>query len=128
MRQEKENYVKGNFRIGLVVVVVLAANPAFAADSILDGPPPSPCMESPDYVPGVDATGQPVARADIGAEHTPVPDQIYVPLPNRVGRGGRGGVQPGANGPTAAIDGKRLDGLINPKPCPAADPLPARQR
>ena len=123
--------MKGSFAISCAITVFFAANPGFAADSILDGPPPNPCMDGPDYVPGVDATGQPVARADIGSEHTSVPDQIYVPLPNRAaGRGarsGRGGAQPGGNGPYAAIDGKRLDSLINPKPCEAPAPLPARR-
>jgi hypothetical protein len=130
VRYKQGNYVKGNFAIFGAVTAFLAANPAFAADAILDGPAPNPCLESPDYVPGVDAAGQPVARADIGSEHTAVPDQIYVPLPNRAGRGrgGRGGAQPGENGPYAAIDGKRLNSLINPPACPAPAPAPTRRR
>jgi hypothetical protein len=125
--------VKGNFLIGLALGVVLAANVAFAADDILQGPSPGPyaaAMEGPDYVPGVDAAGQPVPRADIGVEHTAIPDQVYVPLPNpglnRTGRG-RGGAQSG-EGPVAVIDGKRLEGLINPQPCQVPAPVPPRRR
>lgn len=125
--------MKGNFSIGLVLSAVLAGNAAFAADDILQGAPPGPCaaaMAGADYVPGVDAAGQPVPRADIGAEHVAIPDQVYVPLsnlgPNRAGRG-RGGAQPG-EGPVATIDGKRLESLINPQPCPVPAPVPPRRR
>ena len=124
--------MKGKFVIVCAVAGFFAANGAFAADSILDGPAPSPCMAGPDYVPGVDATGQPVARADIGAEHVAIPDQVYVPLPNRGGRGrqGRGPAGPGpeAGQPYASIDGRRLESLINPPACPAPAPAPARRR
>lgn len=115
--------MKGNFSILLILGAILAGKAAFAADDILRGPSPGPCaaaLAGPDYVPGVDATGRPVPRADIGAEHTAVPDQIYVPLPNRAGRG-RGGSRPG-EGVVAAIDGQRLEGLIDPQPCPAGAP------
>lgn len=121
--------MKGNFAIGCVVAGLLAANAAFAADSILQSAPPGPCaaaLQGPDYVPGVDAAGQPVPRADIGAGQTPIPDQIYVPLPSRAGRG-RGAPQPGANAPYAAIDGQRLERLINPQPCPAPVAPPSRR-
>jgi hypothetical protein len=80
-------------------------------------------------VPGVDANGQPVPRADIGAEHVAIPDQVYVPLPNRGARG-RGGRGPGpeAGQPYASIDGRRLEPLINPPGCQAPSPAPARRR
>jgi len=127
--------VKGNFAVFGIMVAFFAANQGFAADSVLEGPPPNPCTQGADYVPGVDAAGQPVPRADIGAEHTAIPDQVYVPLPNRGGRtqgrgqtGGRAGPQPGETGPYAAIDGKRLDGLINPAPCPGPAQAPTRRR
>ena len=119
--------MKGNFRTGVLLAAIAAATPTFAADSILDGPAPGPCaaaMAGADYVPGADAAGQPVPRADIGAEHTAIPDQLFVALPNRSGRGGRGDTPPG-QGPVAAIDGKRLDGLVNPQPCAAPPPPPA---
>ena len=129
--------MKGNFAIGCVLGGLLAGIPALAAESVSDGAQPGPCaaaMEGPDYVPGADAYGQPVVRADLGAEHTSVPDQVFIPLPNRGGRGGNAGPLPGTpvsktnGGPYAAIDGRRLDPLINPKPCdgpaPAAPAAP----
>lgn len=119
--------MKGNFAIFGITVAFFAANQGFAADSTLDAPPSTPCTQGADYVPGIDVAGQPVPRADIGAEHTAIPDQVYVPLPNRGGRG-RGGPQPGDSGPYAAIDGKRLDNLINPAPCAAPPVAPARRR
>ncbi|MBV9549126.1 MAG: hypothetical protein JO256_05565 [Alphaproteobacteria bacterium] len=129
--------MKGKFVIGCVVASCMAANPGFAADSLLSSGPPGPCaaaMEGPDYVAGVDAAGRPVPRADLGAEHVSLPDQVFVPLParrpNRGSRGGRAGMQ-AANGPYAAIDGRRLDPLINPDACPGPTPsskAPPRQR
>lgn len=127
--------MQGKFRIGFVVGVLVAANPAFAADSILDGPDSGPCaaaLAGPDYVPGIDATGQPVARADIGTERMPVPDQLLVPLPKsgprtRRGFGPRWGARAGQGEPAyATIDGARLDRLVNPDPCPP--PPPPRRR
>jgi len=130
---KQDNYVKGNFAIFCVTAMFFAANGAFAADSILEAPRPNPCMDGPDYVPGVDAAGQPVPRADIGAEHVAIPDQVYVPLnaarPNRAGRGRSGrGPGPEAGQPYAAIDGRRLDALINPPSCQAGAPAAARRR
>ena len=120
--------MKGKFAIFCAAVAFFAANGAFAADSILEGPPPNPCTQGADYVPGVDAAGQPVARADIGSEHVAIPDQVYVPLPNRSG-GGRGSRGPGPESgqPYASIDGRRLEPLINPPGC-QAPPAPARRR
>lgn len=120
--------MKGNFAIFGAMAAFFAASQGFASDSILEGPPPNPCTQGADYVPGVDAAGQPVARADIGAEHTAIPDQVYVPLPNRggLGRGGRG-PGPEAGQPYATIDGRRLEPLINPPPCQAPAPAPRRR-
>jgi hypothetical protein len=83
--------------------------------------PPAACaaaLDGPDYVPGLDANGQAVPRADIGAEPVPVPGDLLVPLPNRgafaSGRGGRGR---GANEPAyLVLDGRRLEQLVNPAP------------
>jgi len=125
--------VQGKFRIGFVVGALLAANPVFAADSILDGPAPGPCaaaLAGPDYVPGVDAMGQPVARADIGTGRVPVPDQLLVPLPGtELGRGRGRRPRAGQGEPAyATIDGARLDRLVNPEPCPEPPPPPPRPR
>lgn len=123
--------MQGKFLIGFVVAGLGAAHPALAADSILNPARSGPCaeaLEGPDYVPGVDAAGRPVPRADAGAQRVPVPDQVYVPLPGGRGRGGRGGPAGAqAQGPYAAIDGHRLEPLVNPEACPTAPP-PARTR
>jgi hypothetical protein len=117
--------------IGFVVAALLAQIPGLAAqtrasgpDPVLQGPaPPAACaaaLDGPDYVPGLDANGQAVPRADIGAERVPVPDEIFMPLPNRAGRTpGRGGRGPGAGeAPYVSIDGRRLEALLNaPPPC-----------
>ena len=111
---------------------LLAAVPAMGAeaprpDPVLQGAMPGPCiaaLEGADYVPGLDADGQPVARADIGAERVPVPGDIWVPLPNSAppGRGGRGGRGRGqAQEPAYMVLGRdRIDRLVNPEPCPEA--------
>jgi hypothetical protein len=117
--------------IGFVVVAVLGAIPGLAAqpartpqgpDPVLRGPtPPAACgaaLDGADYVPGLDANGQPVPRADIGAERVPVPGEILMPLPNRTA-GGRGGRGPGpgtGEAPYVSLDGRRLESLLNPEP------------
>ena len=120
--------MKDKFTFSLVLGgLLLAATPGFAADSILDGPKPNPCADSPDYVPGVDANGRSVARADEGAQPVPVPGRILVPLSRQRGpqRGAQSGAQRGGQAggdPTyTVLDGKRLDPLVNPAamPCPA---------
>jgi hypothetical protein len=85
---------------------------------------PGPCMaalEGADYVPGLDADAQPVARADIGAERVPVPGDLWVPLPNSTpqGRGGRGAGRVGQPGePIYMMLGRdRIDRLVNPETC-----------
>jgi len=103
--------------------VLLAGNPAWSQNSarpdpVLQGAMPGPCiaaLEGLDYVPGVDANGQPVARADIGAERVPVPGDILVPLPNRgaAGRGGRGNPKPAY----LQLGRDRIDRLVNPEIC-----------
>jgi hypothetical protein len=130
------NYVQVKFAIPAVLTMLLAGNPASGADSaqpdaVLQGPMPGPCiaaLEGPDYVPGVDANGQPVARADIGAERVPVPGDILVPLPNSgASRGGRGGLQSGRGRgqqePAYMTLGRdRIDRLVNPPGCAAEPP------
>ena len=123
--------MQGKFLMGFVVSALLAASPAFAADSILDGPAPSPCgaaLAGPDYVPGVDAMGRPVPRADIGAGRVPVPDQLLVPLPGGANHGRRGGRAGQGEPAYATIDGARLDRLVNPPVDSGACPPPATPR
>jgi hypothetical protein len=95
-----------------VAAIVLAAG----SDTLLQPAPPTPCAESPDYVPGVDAGGNPVPRADLGAEKLTVTGAIKVPL-RQAGQGqpGRGGQkQPPAY---IGLDGAKLEKLVNPVPC-----------
>ena len=91
-------------------------------DPVLQGPtPPAACataLDGPEYIPGLDANGQAVARADIGAERVPVPGELLLPLPNGPrfvpGRGGRGR---GADEPAyLVLDGRRVERLVNPEP------------
>lgn len=110
-------------------LVLLASAPALAAtmaqphkpDPLLDGGPTSPCAESPDYAGGTDVNGRPVAAADEGAQRVPVPDEIAVPLHagSQPGRQAAHGRPQQAMGESSyvSIDGKRLEPLVNPKPC-----------
>jgi hypothetical protein len=122
--------VKFNF-VTLGTILGLLAAPAMAGtlakphqpDPLLDGGPASPCMAGPDYQAGVDVNGRAVAPADEQASRVPVPDQIAVPLHSGQtqgrGRGRSGGASPAHLGdsPYVALDGKRLDPLVNPTPC-----------
>ena len=126
MQQAQFNFAK----LG-VLLVLLTAAPAVAGtmakphqpDPLLDGGPTSPCMAGPDYAAGVDVNGHPVVPADEQAARVPVPDQIAVPLhsgqtqPSRRGRSrAASSAQPG-DSPYVALDGRRLDPLLNPRPC-----------
>lgn len=117
------------FHIAVVVGAVLAGISRLAAqpgqpDPVLQGPSPPPAcalaLDGPDYVPGLDANGQPVPRADIGAESVPVPGELMVPLPNGPNRPafGRGrGLGRGAGQPAyLMLDGRRVERLVNPGP------------
>ena len=107
------------------LLVLLAAAPAAAGtmakphqpDPLLDGGPASPCMAGPDYQAGVDVNGHAVAPADEQASRVPVPDEIAVPLHSGQRAARRGRSAPGDAVPYVALDGRRLDPLLNPKPC-----------
>ena len=131
----KDNYVWVNLKIGIFAALLFAGNPALGQNSarpdpLLQGPMPGPCiaaLEGPDYVPGVDANGQPVARADIGTDRVPVPGDILVPLPNAGNRAGsaRGGRGPGRGTAEPAymtLGRDRIDRLVNPEACPPTPP------
>ncbi len=120
-----------NLGIGVFAALLLAGIPALGQnsarpDALLQGAMPGSCiaaLEGPGYVPGVDANGQPVARADIGAQRVPVPGDILVPLPNagpnRAGSAG-GGRGPGRGAPEPAymtLGRDRIDQLVNPDTC-----------
>jgi hypothetical protein len=103
----------------LVVALVLHAKTAFPAgiadrnrpDPLLDAPVNGPCeaaLDQPDLVAGTDVEGHPVAPADLAHDPVPLEGQIMVPLKPARGRGG--------NSAYVAVDGKKLDPLLNPKP------------
>lgn len=99
--------------IGLALVL-MPDWPAFAAkpDPLLDGGPTAPCAAGVDYSGGADVNGNPVVPADVGAPHVPVPGTVAIPLPgNAQGKGS------GRNSAYVGLDGKKLDALVNPKPC-----------
>jgi hypothetical protein len=106
----------------LVLVLVLMPVPARPAaithpphpDPLLDGRVDGPCaaaLAGPDYAAGVDSEGHPVVPPDVGVPPIAIPDQVVVPLPG-AGRGRRGG-----ESGYAAIDGRRLEPLVNPGRC-----------
>ncbi|HEY1876789.1 MAG TPA: hypothetical protein VGG66_04935 [Rhizomicrobium sp.] len=101
--------------ICLVAAAFLAvARPAFAAktDPILDPGPTTPCAAGVDYSGGADVNGNPVVPADEGAASVPVPGTVAVPL-----AGNAKGAGAGRNSTYVGLDGKKLDALVNPKPC-----------
>jgi len=124
MQQAQFNFA----RLGTLLVLLTAA-PAAAGpmakphqpDPLLDSGPTSPCMAGPDYQAGVDVNGRPVVPADDQASRVPVPDQIAVPLHSgRAPQRGRSRAAPSAqpgDSPYVALDGRRLEPLLNPKPC-----------
>ena len=109
MQHRIDNCWCGRFRTLLVAGVVLAANPAIAAatkpDPLLNDTPQPACQAQADYVPGVDADGDPVVPADVGAAKVPVPPQVVMPLPGHR----RGGY--------VVLDGAKLEPLVNPSAC-----------
>jgi hypothetical protein len=108
------------------VLALLAAAPALAGtmaqphkpDPLLDGGPTAPCAAGVEYAAGSDVNGNPVPPADMGDTHVPLPDNIAVPLHGGPAtRQGRHASGQAGNSPYIGLDGKRLDPLVNPKPC-----------
>jgi len=114
MHNPQLNFVmRGTIR-QLAIMVVALAQPALAAtpDPLLDPGPTSPCAAGVDYSGGIDVNGNPVVPADEGGSPIPVPGTVAVPLAgNAKGSGG------GRNSAYVGLDGKKLDALVNPKPC-----------
>ena len=117
-------HTQGNYRLTvlgalLVVALIFAAKSAFSAgiadrgqaDPILGGPiltgpilndgPCDPGTAEADLTPGTDVDGHPVAPANLDQGRVPVPSQMMVRL---------------KNGSYVAVDGNKLDPLLNPKP------------
>ena len=99
------------------MALIFAAKPAFSAgiadrgqpDPILGGPIETgeakaacdPGTASADLAPGTDVYGHPVAPAELDKGGVPLPAQMMVRL---------------KNGSYVAVDGSKLDPLLNPKP------------
>jgi len=107
-----------------VLAFLLLAAPAGAGtivrpsppDPLLDGGDTTSCAAQPDYAAGTDATGRPVAPADVGAAPVPVPDGIAVPLHSQ-GRGRQGRFAGSGDSAYVSLDGRKLAPLLNPEPC-----------
>ena len=110
MQHLQFNFVWRGTNALAVILLLVALSPAFAAtpDPLLDDGPTTACAARPDYSGGMDVHGNPVVPADVGAQKVPVPGTVMVPLH------GNGS---GQNSAYAALDGKKLDRLVNPPPC-----------
>lgn len=110
MQHSQFNFVWHGTNCLVVIMALALVSPAFAAkpDPLLDGGPTSPCAAGTDYSGGVDVNGNPVVPADVGAQHIPVPGTVMVPLHGNAN---------GSNSAYAALDGRKLDKLVNPPPC-----------
>jgi hypothetical protein len=89
-------------------------------DPLLDGGDTTACAAGADYIAGADASGKPVVPADVGAPKVPVPDSIAVPVQGSRKQAGRGRSNPnalGSEGAYVTLDGRKLEPLLNPKPC-----------
>ncbi len=119
-------------------LALLVAGPALAGsivqpskpDPLLDGGPTSACAAGVDYAAGIDVNGQPVVPADTAARPVPVPDSVAIPIGRRAPgqNAAQGGAAPNPASPGAAsnrdssyiaLDGKKLEPLLNPPPCGA---------
>lgn len=110
MQHLQLNFVRrGTNRLAFIMALALV-QPAFAAkpDPLLNGGETAPCSAGVDYSGGTDVNGNAVVPADVAPRHIPVPGQVLVPLH------GNGNGQDSAY---AAIDGKKLDRLVNPPAC-----------
>jgi hypothetical protein len=110
------------------MLVLLLAGPACAGtiarptprDPLLDGGDTTACAAGVEYAAGMDATGKPVIPADAGASKVPVPDSIAVPIQGSRQQTGRSRPNPntlGSEGAYVTLDGRKLEPLLNPKPC-----------
>lgn len=110
MQHSQFNFVWRGTNCLPFIMLVVALSPAFAAtpDPLLDDGPTTPCAAGVDYSGGADVNGKPVVAADVGAGKVPVPGQVLIPLH---GNGHR------RDSAYAALDGRKLDPLVNPPPC-----------
>jgi hypothetical protein len=117
VQQTQQNYY---LTAAAALILLLTVTAAFSRDTdplLTEAHGPcDPKLEGPDYVPGTDADGNPVAAADSSQAKVPVPDGMLLPLGHQSGAGGN--TRPRA---LAQMNQKELDPLLNPKPaCPPA--------
>jgi hypothetical protein len=110
MQRLQFNFIRKGTKCLAFIIGFAGAIPAFAAkpDPLLDGGPTVPCAAGVDYSGGADVNGSPVVPADVGAQHIPVPGAVMVPLHGNRNR---------RDSAYAAIDGRKLDALVNPPSC-----------
>jgi len=110
MQHLELNFARYGTRCLAFIIVLTSASTAFAAkpDPILDPGPTVPCAAGVAYSGGMDVNGNAVAPAYVGAQHVPVPGTVMVPLH------GNGN---GRDSAYVALDGKKLDRLLNPPAC-----------
>ena len=139
MQHKQFNFVRHGTKATAVTLLLLGAQPVAAGtmaqssgpDPLLDGGPTVPCAAGVDYAPGIDVNGNAVVPADVAGRPVPVPDAIAIPLRARPSQaaGASGGLatgnQPanpqtqGSKGAYVALDGRKLEPLLNPPPCSA---------
>ena len=115
MQQTQQNY---SLAAAAALILLLTVTAAFSRDTdplLTEAHGPcDPRLDGPDYVPGTDVDGNPVAAADSSQAKVSVPDGMLLPLRHQ--SGANGNARPQA---LAKLDQKELDPLLNPKPaCP----------
>ena len=110
--QQTQYYFKALFISLLLAAPAVAGTIAHPTprDPLLDGGDTTACAAGVDYAAGADATGHPVVPADVGAVPVPVPDALAMPL--NTGRRRQAG-----DSPYVVLDGRKLEPLLNTKPC-----------
>ena len=134
VQHEQFNFVRTGTKAALVTILLLAGGSVSAGtivhpsrpDPLLDGGPTAPCAAGADYAPGTDANGNSVIPADVAAGPVPLPDGVAIPLGGNPPRGrqarNRPATQLGGDRTYVTVDGKKLEPLLNPAPCPARPP------
>jgi len=116
---------RSQYYFNVALLALLVATPGHAGtiarptppDPLLDGGATTACAAGADYAAGTDVNGKPVVPADVGAGPVPVPDAITVPLGQGRRQAGRGRTGLGGEGAYVTLDGRKLEPLLNPRPC-----------
>ena len=136
MQHKQFNFVTQGTKVAALAWALLAVAPALAGsitqssrpDPLLDGGPTDPCAAGADYAAGTDVNGNPVVPADVAGGRVPLPDTVAIPIPqNRARASGQGSQSAPAGAGNAsnrdstyvALDGRKLEPLLNPPPCKA---------